>query len=140
MLFWTPIDLQFNPRLGQHVRRLHVNCQTNPMVGLRIITIIVKLDSCAFYIRIWIWLFFHCLDCIIHGIHFIFYNCKLFIIINIRYSFHVVDTLIKYEQLVIISFHEKLISYWCITCLARSIEFLCFLSFRMNIQCYSLKL
>jgi hypothetical protein len=37
-------------------------CQPDPKVGLRIMTIAVKLDSCTFYIKIWIW---PCLDRII---------------------------------------------------------------------------
>jgi hypothetical protein len=45
--------------------------QLDPMVGLRIMTVIVKLDSFAFYVKISIWLFFHCPNCIT----FININC-----------------------------------------------------------------
>jgi len=65
MPYRTPIDLKVYSKVGKHVRRLHINFQPDPTVGLRIITIVVKLDSYAFYVRIRIWLFFYYPDCII---------------------------------------------------------------------------
>jgi hypothetical protein len=48
--------------VSKHVRRLHIKFQLNPTIGLRIMIVVVKLDRCAFYVRIWIWLFFSCPD------------------------------------------------------------------------------
>jgi len=63
----------------------------------------------------------------VYGIHFRFYGLKPFLRINIGYWFHVVSRLIKHEQLIIFSFHEKFISHWCMTCPTISMEFLYFL-------------
>ena len=57
--FWRKIS---SP---QHVRRLHIKLQPNPTVRLSIMTVAVKLNGCAFYIRIQIRLFFYCPDHII---------------------------------------------------------------------------
>jgi hypothetical protein len=46
----TLIDLQFKPKVG-HVRRLHVKFQLDPTIGLRIMIVVVKLDSCTFYVK-----------------------------------------------------------------------------------------
>jgi hypothetical protein len=48
----TPIDLKFEPKVGNHVRGLHVNLQPDPTGGLEIMIVAVKLDSCTFYIKI----------------------------------------------------------------------------------------
>jgi len=58
----TPIDMKFQTKVGKHVRRVHLKFQLDPTIGLRIIIVAVKLDSCTFYVKIWIWPF---LDCII---------------------------------------------------------------------------
>jgi len=76
----------------------------------------------------------------VYGIHFRFHGLKPILKINIRYFFQVVGRLINNNQLIILSFNEKSISYWCMMCPTRSIEFLYFLSFRFNIQCYSLNI
>jgi len=76
----------------------------------------------------------------VHGIHLRFHGLKLFLRINIRYCFHLVSRLIKYEQFVIFSFYEKYLSFWYMTRLTRSMKFLCFLSSSLNIQCYNLEL
>ena len=62
-----------------------------------------------------------------HGIHFRFHGLKSFFRINIRYQFHVIGKLIKYEQLIIFNFHEKSMSYWCMTCPIRYMKFFMFL-------------
>jgi hypothetical protein len=76
----------------------------------------------------------------VREIHFRFHGFNLFVKINIRYYIHIVGKFINYEQLVIINFHKKLISQWCMTCPTNSIEFICFYSFMLNIKCYSLGL
>ena len=48
----TLIELKFYPKIGKHVKRLHVKVQLNPTVGLGIMIVSMKLDSCVFYIRI----------------------------------------------------------------------------------------
>jgi len=75
----------------------------------------------------------------VHKIHLRFHEFKPFVRINIRYCFHIIGKLIRYEQFTIINFHEKLISQLCIMCSTKSIEFLCFLSFKFSIKCYSLE-
>jgi hypothetical protein len=48
----TLIELKFENKVGQHVRRLHVKYQLDPVVGLRIMIVAVKLDSYTFYVKI----------------------------------------------------------------------------------------
>jgi hypothetical protein len=76
----------------------------------------------------------------VYGIHLRLHGLKPILKVNIRYCFQVVGRLINYKQLIIFSFNEKSISYWCMKCPTKSIEFLYFLSFRLNIQCYSLNI
>jgi hypothetical protein len=62
-----------------------------------------------------------------------------FLGINIIYFFQIFGRLINYEQHIIHSFHERSLSHWCMTCLTKFIEILCFLRFTLNIQCFSLE-
>lgn len=57
-----------------------------------------------------------------------------------RYCLYIVDRVIKYKQLIISSFHKKSVYHWCTMCPTRSMQFLYFLIFRLNIQSYSMGL
>ena len=82
---WLVIFSSFNNKrmqeslLHDHLRKLHnyywsKGCRNlgfqelNLKVGLRIMIVTIKVDSCAFYVRFRIWLFFCCLDCIIFSL------------------------------------------------------------------------
>ena len=72
---------------------------------------------------------------LVHEVH----SFKSFFRINIIYYFQVIGRLINYEQHAIHNFHERSLSNWCMTCHTKIIEILCFLRFKLNIQCFSLQ-
>jgi hypothetical protein len=72
---------------------------------------------------------------LVHEIH----SFKSFLGINIICYFQVNWRLINYEYYVIHNFHKRSLSHWCMTYPTKFKEILCFLRFRLNIQCFSLK-
>jgi len=54
---WNAIDLKFYPKIEEYSRQLWVNFWLISIVGLRIIIIVVKLESKHNYTKIWIFLF-----------------------------------------------------------------------------------
>ena len=72
---------------------------------------------------------------LVHEVH----SFKSFLGINIIYYFNVIGRLINYEQPIIHNFRGRSLSNLCMTFPIKFIEILCFLMFRLNIQCLSVK-